>query len=190
MVVPPLSSVDLDRVFRLRVIVARIGEMDLAQWWNTNGQLGELGSLALRRGFSRTRRFAAARSVFSVAARRCEQLFNPPRCVTLWRLPAAIEDEFDTRWESWLDRHADWEEFFTRVAALRDPDLPRALEAFDLLEPRDMDHLMRLRRSAEGKAVFLPGSFEGLNSDVTLLALAFARGEVGAPAVPYMRWEP
>ena len=29
------SSVDLDRLLKLRIIVARVGEMDLAQWWNT-----------------------------------------------------------------------------------------------------------------------------------------------------------
>ena len=185
-----VSSVNLDRLLRLRVIVARIGEMDLAQWWNTKGQLGALGAAALRRGFPRTHRFAAARSVFQVAAHRCEQLFNPPGCVTLWRLSEVVEDEFDARWEHWLDHHSDWEEFFAQVAAVSEPDLLHALDTFGLLVAADLDRLGRLRRSAEGKAVPLPGLFDGGNDDVTLLALGFARGEVGAPAVPYMRWEP
>jgi hypothetical protein len=143
----------------------------------------------LRRGFPRTHRFAAARSVFEVAARRCEQLFKPPGCVTLWRLPEVVEDEFDARWEHWLDHHNDWEGFFAQVAAVAEPDILRALDAFDLLLPGDLDRLGRLKRSAEGKAVQLPGLFDGGNDDVTLLALGFARGQVGAPAVPYMRWE-
>ena len=33
-------SVDLDRLLKLRLIVARFGEMDIAKWWNTKGQLG------------------------------------------------------------------------------------------------------------------------------------------------------
>jgi hypothetical protein len=184
-----MSSVDLDRLLRLRVIVARVGEMDLAQWWNTKGQLGALGAAALRRSFPRTHRFAAARSVFAIAAHRCKQLFDPPGCVTLWRLPEVVEDEFDARWEHWLDHHDDWHEFFARVAALADPDLLGALDAFDLVGPSDLDRLKRLKRSAEGKAVPLPSLFDGGNDDVTLLAVGFARGEVGAPAVPYMRWD-
>ena len=48
------STVDLDRLLKLRVAVARVGEMDLAKWWNTQGQLGRLGTATLRRGFPRT----------------------------------------------------------------------------------------------------------------------------------------
>ena len=65
------AAIDLDRLLKLRLVVARFGEMDLAQWWNTKGQLGPTGAMALRRGFPRTFRFAAARSVFAVAAHRC-----------------------------------------------------------------------------------------------------------------------
>ncbi|MGE4057006.1 MAG: BrxE family protein [Vicinamibacterales bacterium] len=50
----------------MRLTVARFGEMNLAKWWNTKGQLGPLGTAALRRGFPRTHRFAQARSVFAV----------------------------------------------------------------------------------------------------------------------------
>lgn len=79
-------SIDLDRLLKLRLVVARFGEMDLAKWWNTKGQLGRLGSATLRRGFPRTHYFAQARSVFAVAAQRCRDVFEPPECVTLWRL--------------------------------------------------------------------------------------------------------
>ncbi len=40
---PPI---DLDRLLKLRLVVARFGEMDLARWWNTKGQLGRLGTTA------------------------------------------------------------------------------------------------------------------------------------------------
>ena len=31
------TEIDLDRLLRLRLVVARSGEMDLARWWNTKG---------------------------------------------------------------------------------------------------------------------------------------------------------
>jgi hypothetical protein len=34
------KKIDLDWLLRLRLVVARYGEMDALKWWNTNGQLG------------------------------------------------------------------------------------------------------------------------------------------------------
>ena len=62
--------------------------MDLAKWWNTNGQLGRYGDAAVRRGLPRTHSFAQARSVAAVAAHRCDEVFSLASTVTLWRLPA------------------------------------------------------------------------------------------------------
>jgi hypothetical protein len=36
-------TVEVERLMKLRLVVARVGEMDLARWWNTQGQLGALG---------------------------------------------------------------------------------------------------------------------------------------------------
>ncbi len=45
-------AIDLDRLLKLRLVVARFGEIGiLAKWWNTKGQLGmPSGAAALRRG--------------------------------------------------------------------------------------------------------------------------------------------
>jgi hypothetical protein len=185
-----ISTVDLDRLLRLRVIIGRIGEMDRAQWWNTKGQLGPLGAAVLRRGFPRTYRFAAARSVFAVARGRCDQVFNPPGSVTLWKLPPDVEDQFDARWEHWIDHRDEWEPFFGEVEGLKSTDLAETVAQFDLVQAGDVERFVRLKRSAEGKAVMLPGLFDGGNDDVALLALGFGRGGVGELTVPYMRWEP
>jgi hypothetical protein len=176
-------------LLKLRLVVARYGEMDVARWWNTNGQLGRLGASVLRRGFPRTHRFAQARSVFAVAAHRCAEVFDPPQSVTLWRLPADIEEEFDARWERWLDSATEWEPFFLELEKLAAGDLASTFRAFALAEEKDLDPIARLRRSAEGRAVQLPGVFSGTDADITSLALAFSRGEIGAVAVPYMRME-
>jgi hypothetical protein len=184
-----MQNLDIDRLLKLRLVVARFGEMDLARWWNTKGQLGRLGTTALRRGFPRTHFFAQARSVFAVAAHRCDELFSPPMCVSLWRLPEAVEEEFDARWERWVDDPEAWEEFFRALNAVEITDLVGMLRSFDLVDDADADLCAKLGRSAEGRAVPIPGVFSATNADITLLALGFAHGEIGAPAVPYMRTE-
>lgn len=179
--------IDLDRLLKLRLVVARFGEMDIARWWNTNGQLGRLGAVALRRGFPRTHRFAQARAVFAVAAHRCAEVFEPPGCVTLWRLPEAIEEEFDARWEHWLDHASEWQSFFEKLEGMAGFDLVAGLREFGVISAVDAEGLSRLRRSAEGRSVPLPRIFSPTDTDVALLALGFARAEVGAVAVPYAR---
>jgi hypothetical protein len=47
-------SLDIEWLLKVRTVVARTGEMDLARWWNSNGQLGPKGASVLRRGFPRT----------------------------------------------------------------------------------------------------------------------------------------
>lgn len=178
---------DLEQLFKLRVVVARFGEMDLAKWWNTKGQLGRLGAATLRRGFPRTHRFAQARSVFAVAAHRCSEVFEPPGCVTLWRLPEPVEEAFDARWEHWLDNAGEWTAFFDKLETLSGTDLAAHLRSFELVNDRDLEAFGKLRRSAEGRAVPLPGIFASTDADIALLALGFARGEPSALAVPYAR---
>ena len=183
------AALDLDRLLKLRLVVGRFGEMDLAKWWNTKGQLGPTGAAALRRGFPRTHHFAQARSVFAVAAHRCAEVFNPKDCVTLWRLPEAIEEEFDARWEHWLDHAAEWQPFFAQLEGLQGTDLLATLRTFSVASDRELEGFSRLRRSAEGRAVPIPGLFSRSDENVALLAIGFARGEVGAVAIPYMRIE-
>ena len=79
--------------------------------------------------------------------------------MTLWRLPESIEEEFDGRWEHWLDNASEWAPFFQRLEALQNSDLVEALGSFDIVNDGDVERLVRLRRSAEGRAVPLPGHF-------------------------------
>ena len=181
---PPI---DLERLLKLRLVVGRIGEMDRAQWWNTRGQLGPYGAAALKRGLPRTHHFAQARSVFAVAAHRCAEVFDPPGSVTLWRLPAAIEEAFDAQWEHWLDHAADWTPFFARIAALEGTDVVEPLRALGLVTAPDLARQDELHTSAQGRAVPLASPFNGTDDDVALLALGFGKGRQGGLAVPYAR---
>jgi hypothetical protein len=180
-----MSEIDFDRLLQLRLAVARFGEMDIAKWWNTTGQLGRWGSRALRRGFPRTHFFAQARSVFAVAAHRCAERFDAPEAVTLWRLPEMLEEEFDARWEHWLDHASDWRPFFEKVEAIAGPDLVATLRGLDLVDDREVASFQKLQTASEGRAVPLPEPFSGRNEDLALLALGFARSEIGALAVPW-----
>lgn len=177
----------MDRLLKLRVLVARFGEMDRAKWWNTKGQLGKLGAVALRRGFPRTYRFAQARAVFAVAAHRCAEVFDPPRSATLWHLPDEIEERFEAQWEYWLERANEWQTFFELVDEEQSSDLPAILRAHRVVSDRDLEAFGKLRRSAEGRAVPLPSVFAGSEAEISLLALGFGRSEPAALAVPYAR---
>jgi hypothetical protein len=174
-------------LLKFRLVVARVGEMDLAKWWNTRGQLSRLGTTTVRRGFPRTHHFAQARSVFSVAGFRCREVFDPPQSVTLWQLPESVEEEFETHWERWLDQADQWKLFFLELEALKEAELKTVLQSFNLITDEDSELLSRLRRSAEGRAVPLQAPFTATDQDVTSLAIGFARGEPGALAVPYAR---
>ena len=115
-VVADIDDKDFDHLMRLRLVVARVGEMDNARWWNTKGLLGRLGALALKRGFPKSHKFAQARGVFSVAANRCREVFDPPDAITLWKLPAELEDRFESMWPNWTERPGDWNPFFEKLA--------------------------------------------------------------------------
>ena len=179
-----VGPVNLDGLLKLRLVVARVGEMDLARWWNTQGQLGPLGTSVVKRGFPRTHRLAQARAVFAVASHRCSETYDPAGAATLWRLPAEIEDAFQQRWRTWLNDVDQWADFFTQLEKCS-AELSGELLRLGLIEERHLGRLAMLPRSAENRAVQLPGAFEPSDEGVTMLALAFARGETGSLAVPY-----
>lgn len=179
--------IDMDRLLKLRLVVARHGEMDRAGWWNTNGMLGRYGSIALERGLPRTHRFAQARIVFAVARSRCEELFDAPGSVTLWRLPADVEDQFEDHWQAWLAQPDRWNPFYDDLATSAPSDLLPELAERDLISPDQTEVVQGMRRSAEGRAVHLSGEHDLDDRLITLLAAGFAKGENGAPAIPYAK---
>jgi len=181
------NRIDFDRLLKLRLVIARHGEMDGAQWWNTQGLLGRGGELLMSRGFTKTHHFAQARVVFAVATARSREVFDPPQSMTLWHLPADVEDQFDARWHHWLTERDKWRPFFQELQVLPGDNLLETLELFDLVDDTHLQAVSRMRRSAEGRAVPLSGMFRPDNHVLTLLAAAFARGEQGRLAVPYAK---
>jgi hypothetical protein len=119
-----------------------------------------------------------------VAAYRCREVYDRPGTVTLWGLPAEMEDEFELRWEEWLDDTSAWAGFFEQLESCS-ADLETELLRLQLVTTADVERVRKLRRSAQQRAVPVPGVFSGSTDDVTALALAFARGEVANLAVPH-----
>ena len=181
-------TVDLDRLLRLRLVVARFGEMDLARWWDTLGMLGRQGAVVLARGLPATHYFAQARVVFAVARSRCRDLFNRPGSLTLWDLPAHVEDAFEDHWQTWLDEEG-WGPMFEDLVSLQGENLLDAMADLKLLSQEQRSAVGKLRRSAEGRAVPLPGTHVANDEVVTLLAAGFSLGRVESPAIPYAKVE-
>jgi hypothetical protein len=182
-----VRTIDFERLFKLRLVVARHGEMDGARWWNTQGILGRRGALVLKRGFPTTHYFAQARIAFAVATSRCVELFSPPGCMTLWSLPAEIEDQFEDQWQSWLDQGDKWSSVFQTIASQNGNDILKSFSELELISNKQLEAVGRLKRSAENRAVLLSGAYQPSDDVITLLAAGFARGEPGAPAIPYAR---
>jgi hypothetical protein len=151
--------------------------------------LGRLGEVALRRGFPRTHAFARAGVVFTVARQRCREVFDPPGSMTLWTLPPEVEDRYASRWNDWLDDRDAWSPFFAKLQGVEGTDLLAIARDLALATDREIEEARRLKRSAENRAVPLPGVHRPTDSIVTQLALGFFRGEPGKLAIPYARLE-
>lgn len=141
------TTLDYNLLFKLCLVVARYGEMDGARWWNTNGVLGRIGASAIKRGFPKTHPFVRARIVFAAARERCRELFTHPDCMSLWDLPAAVEDQFDSQWHAWLDAAAEWQPFFDQLEILTSDSLLEILSALKLITPANVQQVALLQQS-------------------------------------------
>ena len=177
---------NFELLFQLRLVIVRYGEMDGARWWNTQGILGRYGALALSRGFPKTHRFAQARVAFSVAAHRCQEVYDPPNAYTLWNLLPEIEDQFQEKWYDWLENVEEWEDFFKGIEEISGKELLELLSERDLISQEQIENAKKLRRSAEGRSVQISGMNELDNEALAMLAAGFFRGEPGKPAIPYL----
>jgi hypothetical protein len=178
---------DLDRLLKLRLAVARCGEMDCGRWWNTEGQLGANGAAALRRGFPRTHHFAQARSVFAAASARCAEVFHLPGTHTLWWLGEAVEEAFDLQWERWLETASDWAPFFRELAQSRVSEANVLLTGLGIVTQSEVDAASAFQVDPSGRSVRLPDAPAGEHQVVALLALGFGKGKVGSLVVPYVQ---
>jgi hypothetical protein len=181
-----MTKIDFEKLFKLRLTVARFGEMDCARWWNTQGILGRYGALALNRGFPKTHRFVQAKIAFSVATHRCNEVYSHPNAYTLWNLPPDVEDRFQDKWHEWLGNSTQWTSFFQKLEDISCISLFDLILKLEFMTAGQADKAKKLSRSAESRAVKIPG--HGIIDDdaIELLGAGFYLGKTGKPVVPYL----
>ncbi len=179
-------SIDVELLMKVRLLVARAGEMDRYRWWNTKGMLSQVGELALSRGFSKSHIFARARVTFAVAAARSAEIFDPPNSITLWRLPIEIEDQFDRAWATWLDNPEPWSLFLQSVDESPNGVTVASFEDLKLISTKLAQRANHLRRADDLRSVPIKLDGESSSEAIALLAAAHSCSEPGKLAVPYM----
>jgi hypothetical protein len=186
MVLPAINALSLEGLFQLRLVIARLGEMDNAGWWNTKRLLDTTGTFVMKRGFSHIYPFVQAQASFAVAASQCQVMIALWDGTTLWQLPAAIENQFDDQWQTWLDEADRWPPFFTKIFTLQSQDVLGTLHELDLITNDDVSVIRKLKHGVGGYSLMLLST---TLDDMTtrLLATGFAHGAPGKPVVPYMR---
>jgi hypothetical protein len=173
-------------ILKLRLCVARFGEMDLSAWWNTNGILGNPGRLALKRGFPSTHLFAQAQAACAVARSRCQEVFEQPDYLTLWNLPPATEASIAVLWSSWCRDADQWKPFFDKLTHFKSTDLISELLELDLITEDTANEANSLSYKG-GNSIALPGTGYADEPTITLLAAAFSLNAKGSLAVPYIK---
>jgi hypothetical protein len=187
MLAPSLLSVEATLLFRLRLVLARYGEMDVACWWNTRSVLGKLGTANLSRGFPATHNFAQARIAFAVARARCKEVFSAPDCFTLWNLPPETEEILDAHWHGWCQVPDTWTPIFDEIAEANQGDLREQLLTMKLIDEAAQTTVVDLKLAPQSKSVQLPLSGSPDNHAVMCLAAGFSRGTKGHLVVPYIK---
>lgn len=175
----------LDRLFRLRLTVARYGEMDRSEWWNTQGVLGSRGKVVLERGFPKTAPLARARVVFSVAQSRCASVFADAGKVTLWNLPAELEDQFTSHWSKWLSNSLQWDNFIEDIDSATEDGLTRGLLALGIVKEIHIEQASKAKDQKESHSAHVL-NVEEIDADaLSILAAGFALGDAGHLVVPF-----
>ena len=184
---PPTTSIEATLLFKLRLVVARFGEMDLAGWWNTRGVLGRLGKAGLSRGFLVTHNFAQARIVFAVATARCKEVYSATDCFTLWNLPPETEEILEANWHTWCRSPEAWAPFFDQLTEIKPSDLGEQLVGLSLIDEAARTAVHKLKPSPHDKSVQLsnPGKLD--NQALIHLAAGFSCGAKGQLVVPYIK---
>lgn len=182
-------DIDVEQTAKLRMAIARLGEMDRNKWWNTKGMLSSIGEMAISRGFPKTHMFARCRAVFAVAAARSDEVFNPPDSFTLWRLPVEIEDRIEDAWAGWLEEPEPWKAFLAEVDEVSSKGAQAVLTGLGLLSSDVAEKASKLRRADDMRSVPIKVGSEAIGEAISLLAAAHNSSEPGKLAVPFIREE-
>jgi hypothetical protein len=114
---------DFRQLFKLRLVVAAMGETQRLGWWNS-GVLTGTGDYLFLQGFPRSAPFAQTRAGFRVAQLACDEALaiqptpGGPITCHLFRLTPLLEDAFENERNRWMDEPQVWAECFQAAWAL------------------------------------------------------------------------
>jgi hypothetical protein len=183
--------IDFPQLFKLRLVVAAIGEKDRRGWWNSE-LLNDSGRFLYEQNFPRSAPFAQARAAFRVAQLACDEALGIERSATgpqvchLFRLPPDVEDAFENERDRWLDEAQAWEDTFEGVFALASDRWPQALGELAGLEEA-LESWGESQKPQTAKALRLPDAHQLGPDELLRLAAGFACGRAGTLVVPYLQ---
>ena len=127
------QPLDFRQLFKLRLVVAALGETQRLGWWNS-GVLTGTGEFLFQQGFPRSAPFAQTRAGFRVAQLACDEALGiqptpgGPITCHLFRLTPQLEDAFENERNRWMDEPQEWADCFQAAWALiRSPQLRHEL---------------------------------------------------------------
>ena len=187
----PRQPLDFRQLFKLRLVVAAIGETQRRDWWNSDVLTG-MGEFLFQQGFPRSAPFAQTRAGFRVAQLACDEALaiqptpGGPITCHLFRLTPQLEDAFENERNRWMDEPQDWAEIFQAAWALSAEQWPQALIDLADLDPATIDWA-RQQTPQTAKALRLDDPFEINQGHIERLAAGFVCGQPGQLVVPYLQ---
>ena len=135
---------DFRQLFKLRLVVAALGESQRLGWWNS-GVLTGTGEFLFQQGFPRSSPFAQTRAGFLVAQRACDEALaiqptpGGPLTCHLVRLTPQLEDAFENERNRWTDEPQEWAACIQEAWGLSAEQRPQGLIALADLDPAVLD---------------------------------------------------
>lgn len=169
-----------------RLWVARLGEGDVLGWWRTDGVLGPDGAFIGPRVLPRTHSVGRARVAFAAAKQACQERYQSPEALHLFRLAPWVEDSFDAYLQESLADQEYWAECLSALEAITVGVKPgELLKGRQIVSDEAERVLTDLPLGPDGRSLPLPGA-ESISQLVELMAAGFARGSAGQLVVPYI----
>ena len=168
---------DFRQLFKLRLVVAALGESQRLDWWNS-GVLTGTGEFLFQQGFPRSSPFAQTRAGFRVVQLACDEALaiqptpGGPITCHLFRLTPQLEDAFENERNRWLDEPQEWAACFQAAWALSAEQWPQALVDLADLDPAALDWA-RNQTPQTAKALRLDAPFEINQGHIERLAAGF-----------------
>ncbi len=139
---------DFRQLFKLRLVVAAMGETQRLGWWN-NGVLSGTGEFLFQQAFPSFAPFAQTRAGFRVAQLACDEAVaiqpttGGPITCHLFPLTPELENAFENERNRWMGEPEPWVGPFQSAWTLTSEQGPQALIELNELDPIVIDWARR-----------------------------------------------